>query len=163
MQLTFSLEAPPARASQSPGSEPGWLTHGETSPSSILPLLQNISPDGFFGRTSPAFCHRRADGILEPSSGAWANSGMGSPTECLTLSSPEHATSPTLFRNAAAVCSLSDILEIGDLPQRFFLTPKACAGIIRRADKRGKSLPAPLAAALQAVAGLEPTLNLEAA
>jgi len=36
------------------------------------------------------------------------------------------------------VCSLSDILETGDLPQRFFLSAKACAGILRRAEKRGK-------------------------
>jgi transposase len=51
----------------------------------------------------------------------------------------------------------SDILETGDLPQRFFLTPKACAGILRRAVGRGKTLPPPLQRALQAVAGLGPT------
>jgi hypothetical protein len=54
------------------------------------------------------------------------------------------------------VCSLSDILETGDVPQRFFLSAKACSGILRRAAKRGKSLPRSLAAALRAGA-LEPT------
>jgi hypothetical protein len=49
------------------------------------------------------------------------------------------------------VCSLSDILETGDVPQRFFLTPKACAGILRRAEKRGKELPPQLRHALDAV------------
>jgi len=29
------------------------------------------------------------------------------------------------------VCSLSDILLIGDVPPRYFLSPKACAGICR--------------------------------
>ncbi|WP_204340906.1 hypothetical protein, partial [Rhizobium ruizarguesonis] len=51
-----------------------------------------------------------------------------------------------------AVSSLSDILETGDVPQRFYLSPKACAGILRRAEKRGKVLPPQLAVALQAVA-----------
>ena len=56
------------------------------------------------------------------------------------------------FPSAVAVCSLSDILETGDVPQRFFLTAKACQGILRRADKRGKALPEVLSAALKAVA-----------
>jgi hypothetical protein len=36
---------------------------------------------------------------------------------------------------------LSDTLETGDVPQRFFLSAKACQGILRRAEKRGKALP----------------------
>jgi hypothetical protein len=58
--------------------------------------------------------------------------------------------------NDAAVCSLSQVLETGSIPQRFFLSLKACAGILRRAEKRGKSLPAALQAALESVAtGME--------
>jgi hypothetical protein len=72
----------------------------------------------------------------------------------LTLNTSEHAASPSLSRNGDAVCSLSDILETGAVPQRFFLTAKACRGILRRADKRGKDLPPQLLQALQAVAGV---------
>jgi hypothetical protein len=54
--------------------------------------------------------------------------------------------------NDAAVCSLSQVLETGSIPQRFFLSSKACAGILRRAEKRGKQLPAALQAALESVA-----------
>jgi hypothetical protein len=54
--------------------------------------------------------------------------------------------------NAAAVCSLSQVLETGSVPQRFFLSAKACAGILRRAEKRGKRLPQPLEQALRTVA-----------
>jgi hypothetical protein len=50
------------------------------------------------------------------------------------------------------VCSLSDILETGDVPPQYYLSAKACRGILRRADKRGKELPPQLALALQAVA-----------
>ena len=48
--------------------------------------------------------------------------------------------------------SLSQVLEKGSIPQRFFLSSTACAGILRRAEKRGKSLPPSLHAALAAVA-----------
>lgn len=53
----------------------------------------------------------------------------------------------------AAVCSLSEILETAPIPQRFFLSAKACRGILRRAEKRGKTLPTQLLLALRAVAG----------
>jgi hypothetical protein len=80
---------------------------------------------------------------------------MGSPTEFLTLSTLE-------FPKDAAVCSLSDILETGDVPQRFFLSAIACRGILRRAGKRGKKLPPQLAHALKAAADSELTSTLTA-
>jgi len=76
---------------------------------------------------------------------------MGSPTEFLTLSSSE-------FPSDADVCSLSDILETGDLPQRYYLSPRACAGILRRAEKRGRELPSALRYALEATARAETDL-----
>jgi hypothetical protein len=69
---------------------------------------------------------------------------MGSRTEFLTLNTSE-------WHSAAAVCSLSDTLETGDLPQRFFLSATACQGILRRAEKRGKQLPEQLRQALAQV------------
>ena len=141
-QLTFLSEEPPASRSASLASEADWMTTVATWPLSFLGLLTESGPDGWFGRTSPASCQATEDGTLVPYSGAWANSGMGGPTECLTLSSLE-------WPSAAVVCSLSDILETGDLPQRFFLSATACQGILRRAEKRGKVLPAGLLTALQ--------------
>ena len=69
---------------------------------------------------------------------------MGSRIECLTLDS---SASPSDARE----CFLSDVLEIGDLPRRYFLSAVACRGILRRAKNRGKELPAMLRAALEAV------------
>ena len=43
--------------------------------------------------------------------------------------------------------SLSQILE-ATVPERYYLSPKACGGIIRRAGNRGKKLPPILEAAL---------------
>jgi len=82
------------------------------------------------------------DWLSDLSSRSWGNAGMGSPTEFLTLSISE-------FPSAGAASSLSDILETGDLPPRYFLSPKACAGILRRAEKRGKELPDQLRRALE--------------
>ena len=48
--------------------------------------------------------------------------------------------------------TLSEILE-SRVSERYYLSKKACAGILRRAEKRGKVLPAMLHRALQQVAG----------
>ena len=49
--------------------------------------------------------------------------------------------------------SLSRILQ-DDLPKRYYLTRKACLGILRRAAERGKELPEKLKRALEIQAGL---------
>ena len=51
--------------------------------------------------------------------------------------------------------SLSEILE-SETSAKYYLSPKACSGILRRAEKRGKALPPSLRAALLSVAS-EPT------
>jgi hypothetical protein len=108
--------------------------------------------NGLSGKMSPVFCPRTEDGTLEPSSGRWANSGMGSRTECWTLNTCEWGDGPEPSRSAGDVSSLSDVLETGPLPPRFSLSAKACSGILRRAERRGKALPPMLKAALEAVA-----------
>src|SRR3990167_4178021 len=44
-------------------------------------------------------------------------------------------------RKGAVASSLSEILETGSIAPRYYLTPTACRGILRRAEKRGKELP----------------------
>ena len=149
-QATFNFlsEAHPASHSASQDCEADWQTRVATWPSDSLNLLASCGPSGWYGRTSPESCHLGTDGTLAPSSGRWQNSGMGSPTAFLTLSGLE---SPS----AVAVCSLSQTLEIGDVPQRYFLSAKACSGILRRAERRGKELPLQLHAALKEAAKTE--------
>lgn len=59
--------------------------------------------------------------------------------------------------NDASVCSLSSVLWAGPVPMRYFLSAKACAGILRRAEARGKRLPGPLLRALLEGAGIATT------
>ena len=141
----FSSEELLASPSQSQDLEKDWQTRVATSCLRILPLLQSIAPSGWFGKTCPASCPVTEDEIFPASFEGWGNSGMGSPTEFLTLSTLE-------FHSGAVACSLSDILETGNVPQRFFLSATACKGILRRAEKRGKSLPGQLQRALAKVA-----------
>ena len=148
-QLTFLLEELPANPSASRASEKDSPTHAATSCLRFLQSLNVTGLDGLSGKTSPASCHPTEDGILAPSSGRWGSWGMGSPIEFSTLNGSE-------WPSDAAVCSLLDVLETRPVPQRFFLSPKACAGILRRAEKRGKALPEALAVALRTAASREP-------
>jgi hypothetical protein len=44
--------------------------------------------------------------------------------------------------------SLADVLQ-AEAPEKYYLSSKACDGILRRANKRGKTLPEPLQKALE--------------
>lgn len=56
------------------------------------------------------------------------------------------------FPNGVRESTLSQILQ-ADAPEKYSLSAKACAGIIRRAEKRGKELPSMLREALMEVIG----------
>lgn len=123
---------------------------------------------GLFGRTSPEHSAATKGEILLSLLEKWQGANCLSPAMvgerkawrwvqmdssnglCLTRNGSE-------WRNGGAACSLSSILETGPIDPRYFLSPTACAGIIRRSEKRGKELPEHLAHALQAVADSEPT------
>ena len=148
----FSSPEPHAKASASPDSEVEWMTSAATSLSDFLNWLNERSPAGSFGKMSPEYCHPTEDGTLVPSSGVWANSGMGSHGQSLMLSMPA-------WRNGAAVCLLSDILETGTLPQQYYLTKRACDGILRRAENRGSMLPESLYLALKSTSAMDRTVE----
>jgi len=148
-QSTFWSEEHLASLSLSPVNERDWMIRVATSPSSLLDLLIASAPYGWFGRTSPASCQLTEDGRLEPSSGCWSNSGMASHGESWTLSTSEYPSD-------GAASSLSDILEAGEVPPQYYLSSRACRGILRRADKRGKEMPGALRSALLAVASQTP-------
>jgi len=143
-QLTFSLEGLPASPSALPDSAKGLTIQEETLHSLSLQWLITTAQSGLSGKTSPVFCPAQEDGTLVPSLGRWGNSGMGSPTECLTLNTLE---SPS----EGVESLLSHILQgTQDVQPKYYLSQKACEGILRRAEKRGKTLPNALRQALVA-------------
>jgi hypothetical protein len=131
--------------SQSPVNGSDWLTTVATFRWSMREFLSAFGQSFSSGKTCPVSLVQTADGTLLPSSGRFKNSGMGGPTESWTLSTSE-------YPSAVVECSLSDVLETGEVPQRYFLSRKACEGILRRAGKRGKKLPWALEIALKQAA-----------
>ena len=83
---------------------------------------------------------RAFQSLLEAVAELWPDGGRHG--ECWTLSS-------SVWPSGASVCSLSSTLETGGVPRRYFLSARACAGIIRRAERRGKDLPRELREALE--------------
>ena len=91
---------------------------------------------------SRCLCLKISDGQKQTyfweTDGAWL-------TEFLTLN-----TSASL--NDAPESTLSEIL-LAEVPEKYYLSPKACLGILRRASARGKELPEVLKKALERQAG----------
>ena len=74
-------------------------------------------------------------------------------TELLTLNFGE-------FPSEENASTLSQILQAG-VPLTYFLSPKACQGILRRASARGKELPELLRLALERQAGRQPLPSMD--
>ena len=142
-QLTFWLEEHPASHSASQDCAEDLAMIEETSHSPICEWLTDTVLDGQSGKTSPAYCHQTVDGTLEPSSERWLNSGIAVHGECRTLKTSES-------HRDAEECFLSDVLqETGEIQPRYYLSPVAAQGILKRAERRGKKVPEPLRKALQ--------------
>ena len=77
------------------------------------------------------------------------------------MSVKSHGASLTLnigeCPNAAVESFLSRILQpMTDVPEKYYLSTKACRGILRRAQERGKELPEELRIALERQANISP-------
>ena len=145
-QPTLFAEASRVRMYPWPDAARAWLESDQDFGSSFIAFFKKLSRHGLSSRMSPAFYPATEDGTLPSSFEGWSNSGMASLGGYLTLNTSE-------WPKDAAVCSLSDILET-DVPQKFYLSPKACRGILRRAKRRGKELPRSLAARTRGGGGL---------
>ncbi len=145
-QLTLFAEDSPVRTCPLPASGRAWLESEADFGSSSIELLQSFARSGWLSKTSLVFYPATEDATLLSSFAGWSNAGMASPGGFSTLSISES-------HSAGAACSLSEVLET-DAPQKYFLSPKACRGILRRAELRGRSLPAHLHQALIQVASL---------
>ena len=167
-KLTSLSEAHPARISASPGSDWDSRVAEASSLWTLYEFAVKLEQDGSFGRTSPQLypaitvktsqnsSPSLPDGIsLFPQEvGEKAESSPRQkdisawPTEYLTLNTPEFPNFRELYRNEGNVSSLSDILVTGKIPARYYLSVKCAVGILRRAERRGRTLPEILKAAL---------------
>jgi hypothetical protein len=148
----FSAEGSPVKTSHRLGSEPG-LQESDPSSSSTSPESPQLFSAPVVGsslRTYPDSFPRAMAEISPSYSRRWANSGFTiSPGECWIADTSECPSAGSVYS------SLPDVLVAHHAP-RFFLSPRAAAGIIGRAAKRGRALPPPLARALAVLASLLP-------
>ena len=132
MQLDLlDFENPSTSGRTSQESSPTSITHSDACSA----RLRDLRP--------PSFRHADAAGqtrvwLLDP-----GEPSLGGSSTHVFSDSP----------NDAAECSLSQVLEAGPVPRKYYLSARACTGILRRAENRGIELPALLLACLRAVAG----------
>jgi DNA (cytosine-5)-methyltransferase 1 len=124
-----------------------WMTRVATWPSSPSEMFVDVLLDGSCRRTSPDCLLRREDGRWEPlgrsKARRWGTQGILERGACLTGRGSEHP-------DVVITCSLSDIAERPDsVPSRYFYTPRQCRHMLRRAARRGKTLPERLRRALE--------------
>lgn len=149
-QSTFLWEGAPAKVSRWQGEERAWMIHVLAWPENMSGSFLASLRAGSSSKTSAALEMPNTPQISKPSLRRFEKSAISDASGVWTL-----ATSAS--RSDAIECSLSSILETGDHLRRYCLSQTACAGILRRAAKRGKTLPEALRLALEAAAGSEPT------
>jgi hypothetical protein len=143
--FTSSQAVSPAKTCQLPESEPA-LPGKEVDSSMKQHESQTLfseTGDGSSLRTFPDFFPATKDATSPSYSRRWPTSGFTtSPGECWTADTSECPNGGGEFS------SLPDVLE-ATVPNRFYLSQKAAAGILRRAEKRGRELPPALDRALR--------------
>lgn len=140
-----------AKTSAWPASEPGsgvivplWGSSTSTSSTSTDPL-------GSFSRMSQVSLAPLPAATLGRSSVNWRGWATGGPSGWWTRDGSE---SP----NGAVASSLSRVL-LPRTPLRFYLSPRAGAGILRRAARRGRELPEKLMRELWMLVAQDPSLT----
>lgn len=160
-QLTFWLEDPRASRSALQGTERVLkVKENRDSCSSTFELFATSCEQAggkARGTSSGKTCRDAFRATRGETSGAystsWKSAGISWRGERWTRNLPEYLTGRVVdsqgrYRNAAGASSLSEVLE-ARAPAKYSLSAKACEGIIRRAEKRGKPLPKVLQDALE--------------
>lgn len=157
-QLTLSWGEAPASPSASRESERGYEAN-QGSCSSTYEQFERSVLAGLSGRTSRERSQARRGLLSDSSCQKWMTSGTVWRGVYSTRSLPEFPCGTVTealpdgsarLHSAAGVSFLSEVLE-ANAPQKYSLSPTACAGVIRRAEKKGKSLPEPMNGVLRKV------------
>ena len=100
---------------------------------SLLDWLEKVSPELLLSKTLRVSLARTKEEILESSSPRWPNSGMLLDGVLLTAKTSE---SPSQGKES----TLSGVIEMNEVQDKYFLSPNAAKGILRRADRMGRNL-----------------------
>ena len=119
----------------------------ETQKEATTPRFFRLSPDGTLIRP-------KTDGEAPASYLPQARGISGLRTGYSMYGFAEWTAFPRRYLKDAGASSLSSILETGDVPLKYYLSSRACSGIIHRSEVRGKACPPLLAEALVAMIDL---------
>ena len=128
-----------------------------------LDLFEDLLPQSSSGRTYPESCQQKTtpldaswESLLEQALPCRPTQADGRVRVMLPDQKGKQRGASLMLNfsespNDVAESSLSQVLETGGSTlQKYFLSARACAGILRRAATRGKTLPPALDAALKA-------------
>ena len=97
-------------------------------------LLEAVVQEPLSSKTCTGFFLATEDVTSQSYSRRWTNSGMASDGVCLTVKtseSPSNAVGSTLL----------PCIETEAVPEKYFLSPNAAIGILRRVDRMKRNLP----------------------
>lgn len=136
LKLTFGQQVSPARISRLRvwGREAGFEAHSLDSFMTLSDSFESACQEQLSSKTCTAFSLATEDATSQSYSRRWTNSGMAWRGVCLTAKTSE---SPS---NADA-STLLPCIEMREVPQKYFLSPNAATGILRRTDRMGRNLP----------------------
>lgn len=171
-QLTFLSEEALASLSPLQGAERVLKENPDSCSSTFELFATSCEPRGgrargtSSGKTSQGACRVTREETSGASSTRWKTAGISYAGERWTRNLPEYFVGKVVdssgrYRSAAGVSSLSEVLE-ARAPRTYSLSARACEGIIRRAEKRGKPLPEMLRAALDWVIARDSSTTKEA-
>ncbi len=109
---------------------------------SLLGYLKEAVPRFSSSRTFQVFSLATEEEISRSLFERWPASGMAWGGACLTAGISE---SPSRVSES----TLSDVIETGEVPERYFLSPNAARGMLHRAERMGRNLFPPLRKALE--------------
>lgn len=140
LTLTFCEIANEIESKRSEQILPPLLSYGKTSPACLTQktTLSAVSWLDYVAQSFP-LKYRTANGQAQVSLPARKGASHG------VSSTLNFSESPSVVKES----SLSQVLITDSIPQKYYLSAKACAGILRRAKMRGKTLPPTLKAALE--------------
>ncbi len=155
LPLTFGSEDSHAKMSRwrAWGRAQGLKENVLDSFMSMLGSLESACPEWLSSKTFRASSLVMVDETSNSLFTRWPNSGMAWDGVCLTAStseSPNHANESILL----------DVIETGEVPLRYFLSPNAAVGMMRRADRMGRSLFPPLRKSLEILSKVQSSKDL---
>ena len=145
--LMSGLEDSPVRMSRwrEEAREQGLKGRDLDSFMNLLVSLEKDAPELFCSKTFTVSFIRTKDEISKPLFELWPNSGILSDGACLTAKTSE---SPSRARES----TLSGVIETQPVQEKYFLSPSAATGMLRRARHQGRNLFPPLNESLEILA-----------